>query len=127
MKASGPGLIASGAEIGLELEGSPDGPHSFSTGHLLRRTQDRGLGRGKKKRGLGAWGQSDKRYVGSSRLLIRDPQCHSKGIFYQDVIFPAADTIFFLVQTMLAFAIRRLDMFTLRQPKHEAGGKKFPS
>lgn len=68
------------------------------------------------------------RYVGPSCLLIRDPQCHSKGMFNQDVFFPpAADTIFFLVQAVQAFTIRRLDMFTLRQPKHEAGGKKFPS
>lgn len=84
-------------------------------------------GREKKRRDLGAWGQADKRYVRPSHSLIRDPQCHSKGLFYQDVIFSAADTIFFLMQTVLAFAIRRLDMFTLRQPKHEAGGKKFPS
>ena len=34
--------------------------------------------------------------MGPSRLLIRDPQRLSKGIFYQDVIFLAADTIFFL-------------------------------
>jgi hypothetical protein len=65
--------------------------------------------------------------VGLSCLLIRDPQCHSRETLYQDIIFPAADIIFFLVQTVLAFTIRRLDMFTLRQPKHEAGGKKFPS
>lgn len=35
--------------------------------------------------------------------------------------------IFFLYRLTLTFGIRRLDMFTLRQPKHEAGGKKFPS
>lgn len=77
-KVFGPGHPASVAETGLEL-GSPDFPRSFTTSHS---------GEGKEKRGLGAWGQSDKRYVGSSRLLIRDLQCHSKGIFYQDVIFP---------------------------------------
>lgn len=55
-----------------------------------------GAGEGEEAEGAAALGRSDERYVGPSRLLIRDPQCLSKGIFYQDVIFLAADTIFFL-------------------------------
>lgn len=77
---------------------------------------------------VGALGQAGRqRYVGPSCLLIRDPQCHSKGMFNQDVFFPLLQTLFSFLCTVPAFTIRRLDMFTLRQPKHEAGGKKFPS
>ena len=47
-------------------------------------------GRGR-SRGAGGLGTARRR-DGASRLLIRAPRCPSKGIFYQDVIFPAADT-----------------------------------
>lgn len=83
------------------------------------------MGEGGGKERAGGLGAVRQEVCGASRLLIRDPQCHCKRMFYQDVIFPTADAIFFLMQTVLTFEIRHLVMLTLRQPKHEAGGKKF--